>query len=143
MYNLFKYLEEVEGKSIPFEIRIKYNIKLYYKDKSLIEDDEILNILDKAYNFLKDLLTDDLNKLKQFEPKYKALYDVVYGKSKHRLLVAYDKKRDRNDIHYSNVYLKFYSYMEDYTTDYKILIAIIHEYLVNTLQMNGSRTLWL
>ena len=141
MYNLFKYLEEMEGRSIPEIVEWKHNIELYYKDKSLIDDIEVLEILDKSYKFLEELLTDDLNKLKQFEPKYKDYYDVIYGKSKDKLLLAYDKKNDYNDIHWVNFYSLFESYMKDYITDYDILIAIIHGYLVNTLQMKGSRSM--
>ena len=139
MYNLFKYLEETEGKVIPLNIRIKYNIEFYYKDKSLIKDEAVLEILDKAYSYWKDLLGTDLNKLNTFSVD-NYYYDVVYGKSKDEILLAYDKKNNENDIHYYNVYLKLKSHMKGYVTDHEILIPIIHGYLVNTLQMKGSHT---
>ena len=137
--------EEVyEREDIDFdekiEDRVKENIDLYYKDKSLIKDKEVLEILNKASNWLFNLLTDDLNNLKTFEPKYKMYYNILYGHSKDNILLAYDKKNGQNDIHYVNFYNKFKSYMSDYITDCKTLTLIIHEYLVNTLQMEGSRT---
>ena len=139
-YKLFKYLKEVEGKDIPDIVEWKYNIELYYKDKSLIEDSDVLKKLDKAYVWLYDLLTDDLDNLKSFEPKNKSYYDIIYGDSNDNILLGYDKKNYWNIIDHGNFYSKFESYMKDYITEYKILISIIHGYLVNTLQMKGVHT---
>ena len=139
-YKFFKYLKEVEGRDIPDIVEWKLNIDLYYEDKSLIDNEEHLMILDKAYEWLYDLLTDDLNNLKTFEPKHKRYYDVEYGLSKDNILLAYDRKNGWNDIHWDNFYEKFDSYMSDYVTDYGTLILIIHGYLVNTLQMEGTHT---
>ena len=138
MIELFKYLKEKDNREIPLVIRIKYNIDLYYKNKSKIEDEYVLEILDKAYNWLYEFLTDDLNNLdkRKVESKY---YDYVYYKDDKPIL-AYNDKDNINDIHYENFYSLFESYMVDYITEYKILILIIHKYLVNTLQMGGHRT---
>ena len=139
-FKLFKYLEEKEGRDIPDIVEWKVNIDLYYKDKALIDNEEHLMILDKAYEWLYELLTDDLDNLKAFAPKYKAFHDVIYGHSKDNILVAYDKINITNSIE-DNFYSKFRSYIGNYITDYEILIRIIHGYLVNTLQMKGIRTL--
>ena len=129
----FEFLEKIDK-------RVKDNIDLYYEDKNLIKDKEVLEILDKAYNWLYDLLTDNLNNLKTFVPKRKMYYDTLYGHSKDNILLTYDKHYEWNDIHWDNFYLKFESYMSDYITDYGTFISIIHRYLVNTLQMKGRRT---
>ena len=139
-YKFFKYLEDKEGKDIPDIVEWKLNIDLYYEDKNLIKDKEVLEVLDKAYKWLYELLTDDLDNLKSFEPISKRYYDVIYGLSKDNILLAYNKKNSVNSIHWSNFHNKFKSYMSNYITDYKILIRIIHGYLVNTLQMRGTHS---
>ena len=141
MYNLFKYLKEKDGKDIPNIVEWEHNIELYYKDKALIDNEEHLMILDKAYECLYDLLTDDLDNLETFEPKSKGYYDVIYGYSKDNILLAYDEKNGTNDIHLDNFYSKFESYMSDYINDYETHKSIIHGYLVNTLQMRGTHSM--
>ena len=139
MIELFKYLNETENREIPLVIRIKNNIELYYKDKYKIEDKELLDILNKTYNWLYEFLTDDLNNLdkRKVESEY---YDYIYYKDDKPLL-AYNKKYEQNDINYHNFFLLFKYYISDYITEHKILMDIIHKYLVNTLQMVGSLTL--
>ena len=138
-YKFFKYLKEVEGRDIPNIVEWKLNIELYYEDKTLIKDDEVLEILDKAYDWLYDFLTDDLSNLekRKVESKY---YDYIYYKGGKPIL-AYDEKNRINSIDYHNFWLKFKSYVSDYITDYETLILIIHGYLVNTLQMKGTHTI--
>ena len=134
MIELFKYLKEKENKEFPLII----NLELYYKDKSMIDNEEHLEILDKAYNWLYNFLTDDLNNLDKRKEE-SIYYEYVYYKD-NKPILAYDMKNNLNDIHYSNFYSFFKSYMNGYVTEYKIFIKIIHKYLVNTLRMGGSRT---
>ena len=144
MYNLFKYLEKIENRDIPLSIRIIHNIDLYYEDKSLIKDDEVLEVLDKAYNWLYSFLTDDLDNLKAFEPKDKELYDVIYGYSKHNLILAYNKINRWNHIDYKNLFSKLLIHI-DYKIDYDAIKSIIQAYLVNVLGMKGGKihsTFW-
>ena len=134
MYELFKYLKETENREIPLVIRIKYNIDLYYKDKSKIEDKEVLKILDKAYGWLYNFLTDDLNNL-EIGRVNSFFYDFKYYKDDVPIL-AYDKKNNVND----NFWLEFKIHMWDYLKDKEILMLIIHKYLTNILNMKGSET---
>ena len=135
-FKFFKYLKEKSDKDFPLIV----NVYLYYKDKTLIDNEEHIKILDKAYEWLNNLLTDDLDNLETFEPKNKRYYDVLYKDSEDNIILGYNKKSRTNDIDYNNFYLKFKSYMSDYIKDYKTLIEIIHEYLMNTLKMEGDRT---
>ena len=137
MIELFKYLKEKENREIPLVIRVKENLDLYYKDKSRIKDKEVLKILDKSYEWLYNFLG-DLEKRK-VNSDY---YDFKYYKDG-KVILAYDKKNDANDIDYDNFYSIFNSYMDSYLNDNEddeILIHIIQGYLVNTLRMEGSRT---
>ena len=137
MYNLFKYLKEKENRTIPELVEWKHNINLYYKDKSLIKDKEVLEVLNMAYEWLYDFLTDDLKNLEKRKVGKNTYYDYVYYKDS-KAILAYDKKNDNNDIDYDNFYSIFKSYMDSYLNDNKTLELIIQGYLVNTLQMEGS-----
>ena len=136
LYNLFKYLEKREGKDFPF----KLNIILYYKNKSLISNHTHLNILDKSFNFLKNTIGDDLNKLQKFEVDEDD-FGFIYGKSKNELLLSFFD--DKNYIDLNNVYQKFNYHIEMDLIKiginrYDIVEMLIQEYLVNILQMKGN-----
>ena len=136
MIELFKYLKEKDNREIPLVIRVKEILDLYYKDKSRIKDKEILEILEKSYEWLYNFLGDDLNNLEKRKVN-SDYYDFKYYKDG-KVILAYNKKYEQNDINYYNFFLLFKSYISDYITEHEILMDIIHKYLVNTLQMVGS-----
>ena len=151
MYKLFKYIEEVENRSIPEEIEWEYNIYLYYKDKSLIEDKIISEILDKAYEWLYN----NLNNLEKYNIEGETrFYDYLYYKEKdgkRKFLIAYNKANKQNDIDRNNLLYPLSDYMGNYYFKYfekynhskffnkDISIFIIRGYLNYALDMGNYK----
>ena len=128
MYNLFKYLKEVENREIPFNL----TIKLYYEDKTLIENKNHLEILDISYKWLEDFLGTNLD---DFE-----IDDSEGGKSymKNDEEVFYFLKYDKVvHLNKTNFYLLFKNYMINcgYGHIYWLFTPIIYNYLKYILEL--------
>ena len=99
----------------------KHNIGLYYKDKYLITDKIVLEILDKSYKWLYNFITDDLNNLGKYKIKNSEIYNHLYYKmvnNKRKFLFAYNKMYKRNDIDRINLLSNLDDYMTNYYNKY-------------------------
>ena len=136
MIKLFKYLEEKEGRYIPEELEWKHNIYLYFNDKDKITDKTILNILEKAYDFLSK----ELSNLEKKELIYSE-DGFHYGYYKDvKMVLGYDDYKNKNYI-FKDIFRKYETYMENvtnHTVSYGIILLICNEYLYHKIGMEGE-----
>ena len=97
----------------------------------------MLEILDKAYNWLYDFLTDNLTNLEK-RNEHSMFHDYIYYKGNEPIL-AYNKEDGVNDIGYYGFWLIFESYMGSYLNDTNTLKLLIQGYITNVLNMEGVK----